>query len=190
MKNKIGISCMVLGIAFIAGALSLFLWNQYRENKAAEASAEILSKIEDNMNDNSFVDPYDTDMTVKMIDGYGYVGYLMIPALDISLPVMSEFDYKRMEIAPCRYYGSTKTNDFVISAHNYLCHFGRISKLKNGDQVIFKDMDKITTQYKVAAVDILSDTAVEEMTSGDYDLTLFTCTYGGKSRVAVRCIKA
>lgn len=25
------------------------------------------------------------------------------------------------------------------------------------------------------------------MTSGDYPLTLFTCTYGGKSRITVRC---
>ena len=25
------------------------------------------------------------------------------------------------------------------------------------------------------------------MTAGDFDLTLFTCTYGGKSRVTLRC---
>jgi hypothetical protein len=28
------------------------------------------------------------------------------------------------------------------------------------------------------------------MTDGEYDLTLFTCTYGGKSRVTVRCMEA
>jgi hypothetical protein len=32
--------------------------------------------------------------------------------------------------------------------------------------------------------------AVEEMTSGEFDLPLFTCTYGGKSRVTVYCDKA
>ena len=38
-----------------------------------------------------------------------------------------------------------------------------------------------------AAVDILDHTAVEDMISGEYDLTLFTCTYGGENRVTVRC---
>jgi len=36
-------------------------------------------------------------------------------------------------------------------------------------------------------VETLQPTAVEEMCSGDWDLTLFTCTLGGKFRVTVRC---
>ena len=28
---------------------------------------------------------------------------------------------------------------------------------------------------------------MKELLSGDWDLTLFTCTLGGKSRVVVRC---
>ncbi len=31
---------------------------------------------------------------------------------------------------------------------------------------------------------------VEEMENGDWDLTLFTCAWGGRSRVAVRCIRS
>ena len=34
---------------------------------------------------------------------------------------------------------------------------------------------------------ILGATAVEDMTAGEYDLTLYTCTYGGENRVALRC---
>lgn len=49
------------------------------------------------------------------------------------------------------------------------------------------DMDGVRSDYQVASVEVLAPTAVEEMTSGTYDLTLFTCTYGGRSRVAVRC---
>ena len=48
-------------------------------------------------------------------------------------------------------------------------------------------MDGVTITYKVVAKDILDPTAVEEMTEGTYDLTLFTCTYGGQSRVTVFC---
>jgi sortase A len=83
--------------------------------------------------------------------------------------------------------GSVRGNDLVIMAHNYNSHFGRLSKLSEGDRVTFTDMDGILTTYEVIALDILNPYAVEEVTSGDFDLTLFTCTYGGKSRVTVFC---
>ena len=45
-------------------------------------------------------------------------------------------------------------------------------------------------RYTVAEVTTLEPTAVEQMTDSGYNLTLFTCTYGGKSRVTVRCVSA
>ena len=50
-------------------------------------------------------------------------------------------------------------------------------------------MDGVTTRYKVVAMDILEPTAVDVMTAGEFDLTLFTCTYSGQSRVTVYCDK-
>ena len=35
--------------------------------------------------------------------------------------------------------------------------------------------------------EVLAPTDIEGMESGDWDLTMFTCTIGGKSRVTVRC---
>ena len=103
------------------------------------------------------------------------------------LPVMGSWDYKRLQIAPCRYYGSIGGEDLVPMAHNYASHFGRIDELQPGDTVCFTDMDGISIWYQVTVRDLLPPTAVEEMTSGGSDLTLFTCTYGGRSRVTVHC---
>ncbi len=50
--------------------------------------------------DATLPDPYDPEMTVVEIDGYGYVGVLTIPALELELPVMSEWDAARLKIAP------------------------------------------------------------------------------------------
>ena len=72
--------------------------------------------------DATLPDPYDPEMTVVEIDGYGYVGVLTIPTLELELPVMSEWDAARLKIAPCRYSGSTKTRDLVIAGHNYTTH--------------------------------------------------------------------
>lgn len=187
---------MVLGTALVLAALSLFLWNRMEDNEAGKAAENILPQIieeiqePDTVNETeepSWPDPYDPAMTEVEIDGYAYVGYLSIPAIELELPVMSEWDYPRLKIAPCRYTGSTKTGDLVIAGHNYTRHFGPLSRLSEGDQVIFTDMDGEIWVYAVAAVEVLAPTAIEDMTASGYDLTLFTCTYGGTSRVTVRC---
>lgn len=74
-------------------------------------------------------DPYATEMTEVEIDGYYYIGYISIPALGMELPVMSDWSYPQLNISPCRYAGSTKTDDLVIAGHNYTRHFGGIKNL-------------------------------------------------------------
>lgn len=192
MKRKFGTICMFLGTALVVAALSLFLWNRWEDRRAGAAAAEIMTQLEAEMASGSSgssgeSDPYSTQMTEVEIDGHMYIGYISIPSLDIELPVMSDWNYDQLQIAPCRYYGSTKTRDLVIAAHNYTRHFGPIRRLSPGDDVYFTDMDGVTTAYQVAEVDTLNPTAVEQMTSSGYALTLFTCTYGGQSRVTVRC---
>ena len=192
MRNKLGTICMILGTVLILAALSLFLWNRREAEQAGEAAADILPQVVEQIADTAAEapappDPFDPTMTEAEIDGYMYIGYLSIPALGLELPVMSEWDYNRLNIAPCRYSGSTKTDDLVIAAHNFAQHFGGLSGLTGGEQVIFVDMDNVVSTYTVVAVEILAPTAVEEMTNGEYDLSLYTCTYGGRSRVTVRC---
>lgn len=182
---------MLTGAVLIIAALSLFIWNQNEDRRAGKAVEEILPRLIEQLETteeiSSYPDPYDPAMRVVEIDGYGYVGYLSIPSLELELPVMSEWDYTRMKIAPCRYAGSTKTDNMVIAGHNYIRHFGPIQNLSPGDQVYFTDMDGVVSGYEVAEVEILSPTSVEEMIISDWDLTLFTCTYEGQRRVTVRC---
>ena len=147
------------------------------------------SSTADPLTPTALPDPYETEMTVVDIDGYGYIGYLSLPTLGLDLPVMADCDEYRLKLAPCRYFGSIKTNNLVIAAHNYTRHFGRLSRLGIGDEVLFTDMDGTTTCYQVAEIEILQPTAIESMTAGEYALTLFTCTYGGQSRITVRCDK-
>ncbi len=49
-------------------------------------------------------------------------------------------------------------------------------------------MDAKTATY-IVTLDVLHPQAVDEMTVGDCDLTSFTCTVGGKSRVTIRCMR-
>ena len=58
-----------------------------------------------------------------------------------------------------------------------------------GDELSFTDADGNVFYYTVDEIETLSPFATEEMTSSGWDLTLFTCTVGGASRVTVRCEK-
>ena len=58
--------------------------------------------------------------------------------------------------------------------------------LKAGDTITFTDVDGNVFTYQMVERETLLPASIEEMESGDWDLTLFTCTVGGKSRVTVR----
>lgn len=195
MRQKTGTVFMIAGAALILAALSLFLWNRREARQAGLAAERVLSRIREEIGEAAAAgtdgrgdpDPDSREMTVVEIDGYEYIGYLSIPILGLELPVMSDWSYPQLKLSPCRYDGSTKTDDLVIAAHNYAEYFGTIQNLSAGDTVYFIDMDGIVSGYEVAEIEILSPYAVAEMTAGGWDLTLFTCTYSTKYRVTVRC---
>jgi sortase A len=210
-SEKIGTGLMLLGLFLICSAAALVFYNVNQSNQAQIQSDEILRQLsviteEENLADNKdFYVPksLDADQSVENqpvwkthpdiemptvdIDGRAYIGTLSIPALDLELPIMSEWSYPSLQISPCRYYGSVYKNNMVIAAHNYESHFGLIKTLSIGDAVTFTDVDNNVFNYTVSDVTQLGPYDSDIMTTGDWDLTLFTCTIGGSYRVTVRC---
>lgn len=196
---------MVLGSVLITSALGLFLYNVQEQRQAADAVDALMPQIVDAIQDRQDASAEDMAtatedssqkkvtyqqnkaLPVVEIDGYGYIGFVGIPALGLELPVMGDWSYPQLRISPCRFTGDMHSDDLVIMAHNYANHFGSLQDLREGDPVTFTDMNGRTVEYEVVALDVLGPNDVEEMTAGEYDLTLFTCTYGGQSRVTVRC---
>lgn len=127
------------------------------------------------------------EMPVKEKNGQSYIGVLEIPSLGLTLPVISEWNYARLKKAPCRYAGSAYTDDLVIAAHNYKTHFGTLKKLRQGDLVSFTDAAGNRFNYAVVLTETLMPNDVQEMKSGEFALSLFTCTVGGSYRITVRC---
>ena len=58
-----------------------------------------------------------------------------------------------------------------------------------GDTAIFTDMDENVVSFQLAAQETIQPEDLEAMKAGDWDLTLFTCTVGGQSRVTVRFVR-
>ena len=65
----------------------------------------------------------------------------------------------------------------------------KLSNLQEGDIITFTDAVGNVFTYSVVGIEILQPEEVDDMTSGQWSLILFTCTYGGAGRVTVRCRK-
>lgn len=123
-------------------------------------------------------------MPVVSYEGYEFIGSLSIPALGLNLPIMSDWDYDRLKIAPCRHFGAVETDDLVIAGHNYVTHFGSLSALQTGTQVSFTDMNGSETHYTLAELRTIEPEDVDAVANSGYDLVLYTCTPGRAKRVA------
>lgn len=204
-KNQIGKIFTITGLLLFAAALALSVYNLWDGYRAEQSREKLLEEYRDkNQNisgggeqaeeSDGQIPDYQLnpemempEITLEDLDGAACIGVLEIPAIDLKLPVLSEWSYPLLKKAPCRYSGSAYLDNLVIAAHNYRTHFGKLKELETGDEVIFTDAAGNRFEYKVAVVGALTPQSVEDMTSGEWALSLFTCTLDGKNRVTVRC---
>lgn len=193
MKKKLGITFMAVGVICIAVAVVVLLYNNIESKRSLEHSSAIMGSLMEAISDNELnpyeEDPFDTDMLTVEIDGYHYIGYLFIPKINLELPVMAEWDYTRLKLSACRYYGSTKTDNLVIAAHNYRSQFGYLDNVAEGDVVMFTDMEGKTISYKVTVLELLQPSDTNKVKDTGDDLILYTCNYRGNARIVVRCTR-
>lgn len=216
MKRKIfGTLLIWVGAALILSALAVagyYLWAQEQAGDRAERTLEVLiqqiptespsqtkptSPAEPSLEQNSQTmtdtpEPgQDLDSKRSMpeivIDGVGYIGYLDIPALGLSLPVLSQSSKENLDIAPCRFYGTAYQKNFVIGGHRYSRHFAKLNTLGYGERLVFTDVEGTAFTYEVVELEVIEAYEAEYLCSGDWDLSLYTCTVGGTSRVVLRC---
>ena len=203
MRKGFGICCIVLGVCCLISSLGLIAYNHWEEENAQDVSMNILQDVQEKMPEITREESTSEDsnrdeskdisvdvpkeMLTMLVDGYDCIGVLSIPVLELELPVLTDWSYAKLKIAPCHYFGSYYEKDFVIAAHNYQSHFGRLSKLQPKDLILFTDISGIVYCYEVVLLETLPANATEEMITSGFDLSLYTCTPGGASRVTVRC---
>lgn len=211
MMNK-GVFAIATGSLMVISALALALFNINSDKKSGEHAQELLVKIKEEIPEEripvgevttteykpSIFDEYISrdDPTyyeqpqeeVININGDFYSGIVEIPALSLELPVYRDLDYENLKYSPCRYKGSVQDGNIIIAAHNYSSHFGNIDNMISGDKIYFTDAQGIVYEYEVITTEVVDGTDIEAMESGseEWDMTIFTCTLSGMSRIAVR----
>ena len=202
---------ITIGLLLIAAALFLVSYNLYDELRAEQSARQAVTQLDAYLpaedapeapsdsaggqeplvsDERTVIPDYvlspNMEMPVETINGIDFIGVLRIPALELELPIISEWNYPNLKTAPCRYSGSAYLNNLIICGHNYTSHFGTLKNLWEGDIATFTDMDGNVFTYKMVERETLLPTSIDAMESGEWDLTLFTCTVGGQSRVTIR----
>lgn len=185
---------MLLGLILILGAAGLYGYNQWIDYQAGQQSeAAVITLVDEIQNQEVAIvevedqGPSEELLKVAELDGAYYIGVLTIPALEKILPIQSDWSETKLKSTPCRYSGSIEEGELVIAGHNYKKHFTGLSKLAQGDSVVFTDLEGNQMFYEVREIYTVAATDIEGMIGSGYDLSLFTCNYGGKARVTVRC---
>ena len=190
---------MIIATIVIIVAIGLLVYNNIEENRVRDENESVVSELESNMdqytdldneNDLSWLDygnSVGADYSIT-IDGITYIGILYFPSVEnLAVPVIDDCSDSLLKVSSCRYSGSLKGNDMIIAGHSYKAIFGKLnSNLVVGDLVYFKDLAGNVYKYKLSNVETLQPTDVEKMQEGDWDLTLFTCSYDNQKRVAFR----
>lgn len=210
--RKLGMALVFIGFFLLCAAGGLLYYNHAESQRAQDASAQVLEVLAEEIqinqrcetssqterpsgaetptapSDGATLQTEEEDLlpTVQ-IDGVDYIGVISFPSLSIELPVMAQWSPAGLQTAPGRYSGTPAGKDLVIAGHNYDAHFGQLQDLHLNDPVLFTDVNGKVYDYAVLDVEILQPTAIEDMIAGDYPLTVFTCTYGGRTRLTIRC---
>lgn len=204
MKSKVGLCFIIAGVLLVIAAAGLVVFNASEDKKSGEAAQNVLNELKRQIvpleaqvtevyDDIYLFDEYDIvdELPIVEIEGEPYIGYISIPSIGIELPVMDSWSYENLKISPCRYSGEVLSNDIVIAAHNYSSHFGKIEDLNSGDEISLTAVDGRIFRYEVVNSEIVNGRDVSAMEPDDsWDLTIFTCTLSGQSRVTVRAVKS
>lgn len=193
-----------LGILCILGSVGLVTKNNVEAKTAGEYTEKVSTVLDETpplynvtqlKGNFEAIPDYILNPKMKMptveIDGGLYVGKVKVPDLGIELPIQSTWDYEKLKASPCMYQGSIYQDNAIIMAHNYKTHFKPLRNAQVGMKVVFQDVDGNVFNYTVNSIEDIPTSGNSKLVSKDsnWDLTLFTCSYSGKTRTTLRCVK-
>lgn len=127
---------------------------------------------------------------------YSTVAVLNIPKLGINYPVLSESTEELLKISLCKFWGPNpnEIGNYCIVGHNYKNKkfFGRLNELENGDIIELTDLTGRMIKYQVYDEYIVEPEDVSctsQLTNGKKEVTLITCTNGGKQRRVIKTVE-
>lgn len=186
LAYKIILIILIISIVIVSLIIGVKFLKEYKnETDAKEVIASINEKF-----DNS------TEVITEIneeIKGNKVIGIIKIPKVELEYPILETTTKETLNLSITKFWGKeiNEIGNVTLAGHNNLSGvmFGKIKKLEDGDIIELTDIQNTTLKYKVFKTYIIDPNDIscilpeEENTR---EVTLITCTTGGKERYIVK----
>lgn len=178
MKNKISKILITMGLLIIIGSLILITYSKYMENKALSSFEEKIERQE----------------VITEVNPGDEIGIIEIKSVNLKNVIVESTDKKYLNHHVCHFENSAmpgEDGNFALAGHSstyyYNQVFNELHKVKIGDEIIIKTINDEFT-YTITETIVVESDEIEvldqDMTKKE--ITLVTCTNGGKQRFVVK----
>ena len=178
MKNKISKILITMGLLIIIGSLILITYSKYMENKALSSFEEKIERQE----------------VITEVNPGDEIGIIEIESVNLKNVIVESTDKKYLNHHVCHFENSAmpgEDGNFALAGHSstyyYNQVFNELHKVKIGDEIIIKTINDEFT-YTITETIVVESDEIEvldqDMTKKE--ITLVTCTNGGKQRFIVK----
>lgn len=124
---------------------------------------------------------------------YYTIGVINISSINVNYPILSTYTDELLKIAPCRFHGPNpnEVGNLCIAGHNYKNSkfFSKVPNLQLGDKIEITDLSGRMLTYTVYDKFIVNPDELEctsQLTNGNKEITLITCTNDNKQRHIIK----
>lgn len=178
MKNKISKILITMGLLIIIGSLILITYSKYMENKALSSFEEKIERQE----------------VITEVNPGDEIGIIEIKSVNLKNVIVESTDKKYLNHHVCHFENTAmpgEDGNFSLAGHSstyyYNQVFNEVHKVKVGDKIKITAVDNefiyTITETRVVEsdeIDVLSQDKSKK------EITLVTCTNGGKQRFIVK----
>ncbi len=207
MKKKANVRKMI-GLLFVVIGISCMLYPVYyyvqqgreieelhqklnliRESEVAQVSNSVTQKNSATMQENS--DVTQETQVEEVEESLGQVMMLSIPAIDLYQPILETLSDDNLNIALTQIKEDQVlgSGNFTVAGHLSSVdgrHFNRLPEVQIGDEVSVIANQQVYI-FKVDSRQVIKATDVDVLDNrSESEITLITCTPGGKKRLAVK----
>ena len=127
---------------------------------------------------------------------YDIVGIIEIPEIKLEYPILSKTTDALLKISVCKFWGPepNEVGNFCVAGHNYTNTraFSKAYKLEKGDFIYITDLSGRKVKYEIYSHYVVKANNTEptsQITHGQKEVTLITCTNGVKERRIIKALE-
>lgn len=183
---KIIFICLIIAIMIVATLIAIkYIKSDHTEKEAKQ----LLESVKQELNS---ADAGNNQIKAQ-IKGNKVIGIIKIPKIDLEYPILETTSVDTLNLSITKFWGNeiNEIGNVTLAGHNNLngVMFGRIKKLQIGDTIELTDAQNATVTYKIFKTYVIDPNDISCILpeqEGTREITLITCTTGGKNRFIVK----